>query len=417
MKYLYKSIQKQNTICKNGKNESKENEKERQKNEQSRKKKQRRKKRMENVVNKNKGITLIALVITIIVLLILAGISIATLTGENGMLTKANTAKTQNEEATDLEMVRLAVTTGKLENITEGTEINAAIQKELRKTDSVATVEGDGEEKDITYNSKLYKINITTGTAELEKPFEKPNYNEATKTLKPGDFVTYDTGIDGVGKVLCRVLYDASSEYGLQIITNDCIKQNGEYVDLTFGGDDYRWSDSDLKMEEYNRVKMEYNNIIKILNEEASKYLNQTYIIETRCVGSVPNNKNSETKTTAIYKNKYNDEIDTEIKEADTNYESDYEKLEMLNLLNTNKSYWLASRYNKEGPIYFGQGIHFHIRTVGAEEDELPPIKGPARPYGNVNFVTHAMRPVFLLRGDLKITGNGTESSPYELGV
>ena len=35
----------------------------------------------------NRGITLIALVITIIVLLILAGISIATLTGENGVLT------------------------------------------------------------------------------------------------------------------------------------------------------------------------------------------------------------------------------------------------------------------------------------------------------------------------------------------
>ena len=35
----------------------------------------------------NKGITLIALVITIIVLLILAGVSIATLTGNNGILT------------------------------------------------------------------------------------------------------------------------------------------------------------------------------------------------------------------------------------------------------------------------------------------------------------------------------------------
>lgn len=39
-------------------------------------------------MKKQKGITLIALVITIIVLLILAGISIATLTGENGILRK-----------------------------------------------------------------------------------------------------------------------------------------------------------------------------------------------------------------------------------------------------------------------------------------------------------------------------------------
>ena len=37
----------------------------------------------------SKGITLIALVITIIVLLILAGVTIATLTGDNGILTQA----------------------------------------------------------------------------------------------------------------------------------------------------------------------------------------------------------------------------------------------------------------------------------------------------------------------------------------
>ena len=44
-------------------------------------------------VKKSKGITLIALVITIIILLILAGISIASLTGENGILVKASAAQ------------------------------------------------------------------------------------------------------------------------------------------------------------------------------------------------------------------------------------------------------------------------------------------------------------------------------------
>ena len=51
----------------------------------------------------NKGITLIALIITIIVLLILAGISIATLTGDNGILSKAQEAKTKHEEETKKE--------------------------------------------------------------------------------------------------------------------------------------------------------------------------------------------------------------------------------------------------------------------------------------------------------------------------
>lgn len=43
--------------------------------------------------SKNKGITLIALVITIIILLILAGIAISTLTGSNGLFVKAKDAR------------------------------------------------------------------------------------------------------------------------------------------------------------------------------------------------------------------------------------------------------------------------------------------------------------------------------------
>ena len=45
---------------------------------------------MKNHVKGKKGITLIALVITIIVLLILAGVTIATLTGDNGILKQAD---------------------------------------------------------------------------------------------------------------------------------------------------------------------------------------------------------------------------------------------------------------------------------------------------------------------------------------
>ena len=45
------------------------------------------------MLKNNKGITLIALVVTIIVLLILAGVSIAMLTGDNGILTQGKNAK------------------------------------------------------------------------------------------------------------------------------------------------------------------------------------------------------------------------------------------------------------------------------------------------------------------------------------
>ena len=56
-----------------------------------------------------KGITLIALVITIIVLLILAGVTIATLTGDNGILKKAGDAKTQTEQAKADENLKIAI--------------------------------------------------------------------------------------------------------------------------------------------------------------------------------------------------------------------------------------------------------------------------------------------------------------------
>ena len=57
----------------------------------------------------NKGITLIALVITIIVLLILAGVSIAMLTGNNGILTQATNAKDETERAEIAEKVNMAI--------------------------------------------------------------------------------------------------------------------------------------------------------------------------------------------------------------------------------------------------------------------------------------------------------------------
>ena len=55
-----------------------------------------------------KGITLVALVVTIIVLLILAGISIAMLTGENGIITNAQEAATANAYYGAEEQVKLA---------------------------------------------------------------------------------------------------------------------------------------------------------------------------------------------------------------------------------------------------------------------------------------------------------------------
>ena len=91
---------------------------------------------------KNKGITLIALVITIIVLLILAGISIAMLTGENGILTKASTAKDETKKAQYKEILELIGLGLRVEQIKENLSskdymdrYEEKIQEEIDKED------------------------------------------------------------------------------------------------------------------------------------------------------------------------------------------------------------------------------------------------------------------------------------------
>ena len=56
-------------------------------------------------MKKSNGITLVALVVTIVVLLILAGVSINLVLGENGLITQAKEAKRKTEEATKEDMV------------------------------------------------------------------------------------------------------------------------------------------------------------------------------------------------------------------------------------------------------------------------------------------------------------------------
>ena len=62
---------------------------------------------LKNRIRKRKGITLIALVVTVIVLLVLAGVSISMLTGQNGILTRAAESKIKTEEAEKQENERM----------------------------------------------------------------------------------------------------------------------------------------------------------------------------------------------------------------------------------------------------------------------------------------------------------------------
>ena len=71
-------------------------------------------------MNNQKGVTLIALVITIIVLIILAGVTIAMLTGDNGILKNAETARTDNDNAAIADRINLELNAFKADILVDG---------------------------------------------------------------------------------------------------------------------------------------------------------------------------------------------------------------------------------------------------------------------------------------------------------
>ena len=109
-----------------------------------------------------KGITLIALVITIIVLLILAGVSIAMLTGDNGILSQTENAKNETADGENIEKIRLAVSEAQIgENGYQKLSkdnLQEAIDNQFKETNLEVTQNADG----------TYIVNLDNGLYEIK---------------------------------------------------------------------------------------------------------------------------------------------------------------------------------------------------------------------------------------------------------
>ena len=110
-------------------------------------------------LKENKGITLIAMVITIIVLLILAGVSIAMLTGENGILTQAQRAANETENAAQNEAAILDEYNEYLNNVTGGGSTGGGDTGE----GTLGTVTGDETSNTTVEDSLGNKVVIPPG--------------------------------------------------------------------------------------------------------------------------------------------------------------------------------------------------------------------------------------------------------------
>ena len=120
-----------------------------------------------NTKKKNaRGITLIALVITIIVLLILAGVTINALSGENGIITKSKEAKIKTEKSKTIEKINLAILTAMTKG--DGDIDNATLREELEKEGLTVKTEGNNLPWDVSDGKYIYRINEDYTVEEVE---------------------------------------------------------------------------------------------------------------------------------------------------------------------------------------------------------------------------------------------------------
>ena len=123
---------------------------------------------MINKIKQEKAITLIALVVTIIVLLILAGISISMLTGENGILNRAREAKESTGTAQTEELVKLSITDALTQGL--GSLTNANLKTALNNNIGAGKYEISGDATNgwtVKVNGKEYKIDSTGNISKI----------------------------------------------------------------------------------------------------------------------------------------------------------------------------------------------------------------------------------------------------------
>ena len=135
----------------------------------------------------NIGITLISLVVTIIILLILAGVSIATLTGNNGILKQAKDAKNKTEDVDIKERIEMSMQSCLIRSYTD--DNNKLISSEELKDQ----LNDDGLNNiDVTGNSNLV-VTTSNKKSYIVKQNGEVLENNIDAILVQGDYINYNS--------------------------------------------------------------------------------------------------------------------------------------------------------------------------------------------------------------------------------
>ena len=168
-------------------------------------------------MRKQKGITLIALVVTVIVLIILAGVSISLVLGENGIVSKAKKAKENTELAKTEEETMLNDLAKQIEEGTSGGTTNPPVEKsEIEKSRDAGTYM---TEPTTLKDSNENLIKVPKGFKIAE---------DSGKNVTEGIVIEDNDIIEGIGN-------NRGNQYVWVPVGNQIKKSDGTTVDITLG--------------------------------------------------------------------------------------------------------------------------------------------------------------------------------------
>ena len=396
------------------------------------------------------GITLVALVITVVVMLILAGVAIAAVVDGDGLFSKTRQAAETYENATKEEGEKIQSLINEIDkylegNIEEGEEttqdtnpptiatiessnigettftltatgadeesgvakyefyLNGVLEKTIETTEGTATynVTGKTGGQSYKYKVRVYdKVGLYKESSEITVTTVAPIV-EPEEVAKIGDFVNYSVVVDGVTYDQWRILdFD----------------NNGHMEIVCYNGPSFTM-----------RGKDDYANAIKILNDESEPYGEGTYGYSTRHLGSDPSNPSSYAtistsyvKYYSNYDSNYNPTTNSEFLEQ-THHESDVSAIQSFSNTAEGKKMagtsWLASRNVNTN----SSRSNFHVRNVSSSgslsSNDLCRVYSDGRE--NTSSNSYALAPIVSLESGVKINtstaGNGSEGSPWTL--
>ena len=168
-----------------------------------------KKKEKQHIVANEKAITLIALVVTIVILLILAGVTITMTLGQNGLFTRAREGRAAYEESEVRDDLSMLITQYTWDKVAEKTDKSLG---DYLKENGVTSVKAnsDGTTLEVTYKGYTFKVNKDSG--EITEVSKSDSSTTPTIIPKVGEIVSYTPNPPSTGYDLSTAKSGYSSE-------------------------------------------------------------------------------------------------------------------------------------------------------------------------------------------------------------